>query len=131
MPRPAPLAHAIILRCLLQEMGEIGSALRRHEGCNIHGWLDVQRVAGNIHFAVRPEALFLSMNADGIMQVSTQVCWKGVVMQGWAWCIPSCGLRDALALAGLCALVRTGVAATASAAAWAGSRREQSLLCFT
>ncbi|EFN54050.1 hypothetical protein CHLNCDRAFT_136126 [Chlorella variabilis] len=51
------------------EMNEIGAALKRHEGCNIHGWLEVQRVAGNVHFAVRPEALFLSMNAEAIMQL--------------------------------------------------------------
>ena len=47
----------------------ISDALKRHEGCNIHGWLEVERVAGNIHFAVRPEALFLAMNAEEIMQV--------------------------------------------------------------
>ena len=33
-------------------MSLISDALKRHEGCNINGWLEVERVAGNIHFAV-------------------------------------------------------------------------------
>jgi len=33
-------------------MSAIGEALKRHEGCNIYGWLELERVAGNIHFAV-------------------------------------------------------------------------------
>jgi hypothetical protein len=57
----------------LQELTEIGDAVKRHEGCNIYGWLEVARVAGNIHFAVRPEALFLSMKADEIIQVCVAV----------------------------------------------------------
>lgn len=50
-------------------MNDISEALKRHEGCNVAGWLDVARVAGNVHFAVRPEALFLSMNVAEIMEV--------------------------------------------------------------
>jgi hypothetical protein len=53
----------------MQEMSEIAEALKRHEGCNIHGWVEVARVAGNLHFAVRPEAMFLAMNVQEIMQV--------------------------------------------------------------
>ena len=26
-----------------------------HEGCNVAGWLDVQRVAGNFHISVHAE----------------------------------------------------------------------------
>lgn len=64
--------NPFVLRIDDQEMTAIGEALKRHEGCNIYGWLDVARVAGNIHFAVRPEALFLSMNAQEIMQALRQ-----------------------------------------------------------
>ena len=42
-------------------MTEISDAIKRHEGCNLAGWLELERVAGNIHFSVRPEALFMSM----------------------------------------------------------------------
>lgn len=42
--------------CVRQEMTAIEEALKRHEGCNIYGWLDVARVAGNIHFAVSGRA---------------------------------------------------------------------------
>lgn len=38
-----------------------------HEGCLIHGWVAVQKVAGNLHFSVRPEALFMSMNEAEII----------------------------------------------------------------
>lgn len=34
----------------------------------------VARVAGNIHFAVRPEALFLSKNAEEIKEVRRMGC---------------------------------------------------------
>lgn len=36
-------------------------------------------MAGNIHFAVRPEALFLSMNADEIMQALRQ---RQILLEG-------------------------------------------------
>ncbi|KAL6783963.1 hypothetical protein ACKKBG_A04210 [Auxenochlorella protothecoides x Auxenochlorella symbiontica] len=42
-------------------------AMLAHEGCLIHGWVAVQKVAGNLHFSVRPEALFMSMNEAEII----------------------------------------------------------------
>lgn len=63
------LAAPLLYSPPLQEMGDISEALKRHEGCNIEGWLDVARVQGNVHFAVRPEALFLSTNVAEIMEV--------------------------------------------------------------
>lgn len=39
----------------------------RHDGCNLVGWVELARVAGNVHFSVRPEALFSSMNANEVM----------------------------------------------------------------
>ncbi|KAL4856382.1 Endoplasmic reticulum-Golgi intermediate compartment protein 3 [Chlorella vulgaris] len=71
--------NPFMLRVDQKELSEIGDALKRHEGCNIHGWLEVQRVAGNIHFAVRPEALFLSMNAEEIMQALRQ---RQILLEG-------------------------------------------------
>jgi hypothetical protein len=58
-------------------MALISEALKRHEGCNIHGWLEVERVAGNIHFSVKPDALFLSMTTEGVKQVRVLL---------WRWC---------------------------------------------
>ena len=36
----------------------MNAALDKHEGCNIHGWLDVQRVAGNFHLSVHADHYF-------------------------------------------------------------------------
>lgn len=36
----------------------MNSALDKHEGCNIHGWLEVQRVAGNFHLSVHADHYF-------------------------------------------------------------------------
>lgn len=55
-------------------MDGIREALKRHEGCNIHGWLEVERVAGNVHLSVRPEALYLAMKEEDIMEASGCLC---------------------------------------------------------
>ena len=34
-------------------------AMKEHEGCNIAGWLEVQRVAGNFHVSVHSDDFFL------------------------------------------------------------------------
>lgn len=54
-PHPhTPPDWILFSRTLLeQELTDIAEAIKRHEGCNIYGWLEVARVAGNIHFAVR------------------------------------------------------------------------------
>ena len=36
----------------------MNAALDKHEGCNIHGWLEVQRVAGNFHLSVHADHYF-------------------------------------------------------------------------
>lgn len=41
-------------------MDAIKQALHAHEGCNMHGWLALARVAGMVHISVRPEAMLLS-----------------------------------------------------------------------
>ena len=52
----------------VEDMNEVRDAVMRHEGCNIFGWLDVQRVAGNVHFAVRPEAILAIAESDEALQ---------------------------------------------------------------
>ena len=42
----------------LQENAAMNAALDKHEGCNIHGWLEVQRVAGNFHLSVHADHYF-------------------------------------------------------------------------
>lgn len=42
----------------LQENAAMNAALDEHEGCNIHGWLEVQRVAGNFHLSVHADHYF-------------------------------------------------------------------------
>ena len=34
-------------------------AVKEHEGCNVAGWLEVQRVAGNFHISVHSQDFFL------------------------------------------------------------------------
>jgi hypothetical protein len=51
-----------------EDMNEVRDAVMRHEGCNIHGWLEVQRVAGNVHFAVRPEAIMAVSESEEALQ---------------------------------------------------------------
>ena len=41
-----------------QENAAMNAALDKHEGCNIHGWLEVQRVAGNFHLSVHADHYF-------------------------------------------------------------------------
>ena len=42
----------------VQENAAMNAALDKHEGCNIHGWLEVQRVAGNFHLSVHADHYF-------------------------------------------------------------------------
>ncbi|EIE27037.1 DUF1692-domain-containing protein [Coccomyxa subellipsoidea C-169] len=41
-----------------QEVMEVNQAMDAHEGCNIFGWLDLQRVAGNFRVSVHVEDFF-------------------------------------------------------------------------
>ncbi|GBG75102.1 hypothetical protein CBR_g19615 [Chara braunii] len=43
----------------LESIGEIRRALDAHEGCRVHGYLDVQRVAGNFHVSVHGMSYFV------------------------------------------------------------------------
>jgi hypothetical protein len=58
-----------------------------HEGCNIYGWLDLQRLAGNFRISVRVEEFFmltkvlLRTGASLLVSVlwgalSSPVCWR-------------------------------------------------------
>jgi hypothetical protein len=43
----------------------LNQAMDAHEGCNLAGWLDVQRVAGNFHISVHAEEFLLLTKARG------------------------------------------------------------------
>lgn len=45
-------------RCL-QEVNELNQAMDGHEGCNIYGWLDLQRMAGNFRVSVHVGDFFM------------------------------------------------------------------------
>lgn len=65
---PAGRDNPFVLTLDAGDMNEVRDAVMRHEGCNIFGWLEVQRVAGNIHFAVRPEAIIAVMESEEALQ---------------------------------------------------------------
>ena len=44
-------------------MNALNQAMDAHEGCNLAGWLDVQRVAGNFHISVHAEEFLLLTKA--------------------------------------------------------------------
>ncbi|KAL3130533.1 hypothetical protein ABBQ38_008345 [Trebouxia sp. C0009 RCD-2024] len=47
-----------VLRRPQEENAAMNAALDKHEGCNIQGWLEVQRVAGNFHLSVHADHYF-------------------------------------------------------------------------
>ena len=36
----------------MQDVDDMNHGVEAHEGCHIYGWMDVQRVAGNLHISV-------------------------------------------------------------------------------
>ena len=36
----------------MQDVDNMNHGVEAHEGCHIYGWMDVQRVAGNLHISV-------------------------------------------------------------------------------
>ena len=67
-----------------QEVMEVNQAMDAHEGCNIFGWLDLQRVAGNFRVSVHVEDFFaltrvwhvqvFFMHPAGCMSLCQQRC---------------------------------------------------------
>lgn len=53
-------------------MEEVAGAVSRHEGCNLYGWVQVQKIAGNIHFAVRPEAMMAVAENPAVLDALMQ-----------------------------------------------------------
>lgn len=49
--------NPFVLTLDADDIAEVRDAVVAGEGCSVFGWLLVQRVAGNVHFAVRPEAI--------------------------------------------------------------------------
>lgn len=79
------------LSCVkMQEVTALNQAMDAHEGCNLAGWLDVQRVAGNFHISVHAE--------DFLML--TKVCSAGSPLRPRAPDIHQ-GLRTSLPSPGL------------------------------
>ena len=60
--------NPFVLTLDAQDMNEVREAVTRHEGCNVFGWLQVQRVAGNVHFAVRSEAILAVSESEQALQ---------------------------------------------------------------
>lgn len=54
------------------DIQQVRDAVIRHEGCNLYGWFEVQRVAGNIHFGVRKEAAMAVANDNFVLQALLQ-----------------------------------------------------------
>lgn len=64
----------------VQENAAMNAALDKHEGCNIHGWLEVQRVAGNFHLSVHADHYF------AMRSVSCRLPARAIFIlkKGWA-----------------------------------------------
>jgi hypothetical protein len=45
--------------CDAQQARDVNMAMEAHEGCNMYGWLDLQRVAGNFRVSVHVEDFFM------------------------------------------------------------------------
>lgn len=61
------------IECLpvLQDPSEydVNKAMDGHEGCNIYGWLDLQRVAGSLRISVHIEDFFQLAKASAALPV--------------------------------------------------------------
>ncbi|KAI8112163.1 hypothetical protein M9434_003487 [Picochlorum sp. BPE23] len=51
-----------------EDMNEMRNEIVGHYGCNIHGWMDVKRIGGNLAFLVRQEAILASQDDIGTME---------------------------------------------------------------
>lgn len=56
------------LRRPQEENAAMNAAFDKHEGCNIHGWLEVQRVAGNFHLSVHADHYFAMRSTQEELQ---------------------------------------------------------------
>ena len=61
------LLNALIL--YPQDLSEydVNKAMDGHEGCNIYGWLDLQRVAGSLRISVHIEDFFQLAKASAAL----------------------------------------------------------------
>ena len=48
-------------------------AVKDHEGCQVEGWLDVQRVAGNFHISVHADDFFLLKESQQEMAAAVRL----------------------------------------------------------
>lgn len=69
-PRDSDNPFMVMLNA--EDIEEVLAAVERLEGCNIYGWLHVHRVAGNIHFSVRPEAMMAVAENPNVLEALMQ-----------------------------------------------------------
>lgn len=67
---------------MAQEVMEVNQAMDAHEGCNIFGWLDLQRVAGNFRVSVHVEDFFALTRVWHKKYISTCNLFLHVAMPG-------------------------------------------------
>lgn len=68
---------------VLQENAAMNAALDKHEGCNIQGWLEVQRVAGNFHLSVHADHYF------AMRSVCVQLHMEQLSLSYSSFCLPA------------------------------------------
>jgi len=55
--KPRGYDNPFVLQLNYDDMKSMREEIQNRYGCNVYGWVNVGRVAGNIHFAVRQEAM--------------------------------------------------------------------------
>ena len=60
----------------VQENAAMNAEFDKHEGCNVNGWIEVQRVAGNFHLSVHADHYFAMRSVRGCaaLPVAVPVC---------------------------------------------------------
>lgn len=70
---------------------EVNQAMDAHEGCNIFGWLDLQRVAGNFRVSVHVDDFFALTRVRQLPLHGSAMCTLFPV-QGAQGCVRSAKL---------------------------------------
>lgn len=79
--------HTVKVLLGMQENAAMNAALDKHEGCNIHGWLEVQRVAGNFHLSVHADHYFAMRSVCHFLYTpAQQFLLSCLPVKGLAYC---------------------------------------------
>lgn len=65
----------------MQENAAMNAEFDKHEGCNVNGWIEVQRVAGNFHLSVHADHYF-AMRSVGVMSSCSET---GLMLKKPEW----------------------------------------------